>query len=223
MKKLGWVFMVVFFVVSSPAFAQDPGDGWKPAKEGDGIQVFTRPARDSDNDEFLGITDVEAPIRVILEVFRDIPSFPQWFGFCRDIELFRKDTASHEIIYFVLATPWPVSDRDMVIDVAYTVDLKGGQARIIMNALKEDLVPQQDRYVRMTKLKGLAVLTRIDDNTTHVTYTVNSDPAGYIPAAISNMLAKKQPYNTLKGLKMMVKEDKYYEFAGIPKENKAGQ
>jgi hypothetical protein len=217
MKQFVLTLLLVLFVFTLPAFADEPGQGWKLAKEGDGIQVFTRPVVDSDNDEFLGITDVEAPIKVILEVYRDIPSFPQWFGFCRDIELFRRDTATHEIIYFVLATPWPVSDRDMVIDVVYSVDLEGGESRIFMNALKEDLVPQQDKYVRMTKLIGECVLTRIDEDTTHVTYTVNSDPAGYIPAAISNMLSKNQPYDTLKGLKKMVRDDKYYELAGMPR------
>lgn len=217
MKRIVLTLLLVLFVFAIPAFADEPGQGWKLAKKGDGIEVFTRPVADSDNDEFLGITDVEAPVKVILEVFKDTASFPEWFGFCRDIELFRRDTATREIIYFVLATPWPVSDRDMVIDVEYSIDLENGKAVIFMNALKEDLVPRQDKYVRMTKLVGQSVLTRIDENTTHVTYTVNSDPAGYIPAAISNMLSKNQPYDTLKGLKKMVKNDKYYELAGVPR------
>lgn len=223
MKRPCWLLLFVFFLIPMAAFTQDPGDGWKLAKHGDGIQVYTRPAKDSDNDEFLGVTDVEAPIKVILEVFKDIPSFPQWFGFCRDIKLYESISETHEIIYFILATPWPVKDRDMLIDVAFDIREGEGETIISMNAIKDELIPIQDEYVRMTKLIGNATLTRIDENTTHVTYTVNSDPAGYIPAAISNMLSKNQPYDTLKGLKMMVKNDKYHELAGIPKEGGAGQ
>ena len=218
MKRFGWIFMVIFFLVSMPAFAQGPGDGWEPAKEGDGIQVYTRPASDSDNDEFLGITDVKAPVKVILEVFKDIPSFPQWFGFCRDISVFKSISDTHEIVYFILATPWPVSDRDMLIDVVFDIREDEDKTTITMNAVKDELIPVQDKYVRMTKLIGLCSLTRINENTTHVTYTINSDTAGYIPAAISNMLSKNQPYDTLKGLKEMVENDKYYELAGIPRE-----
>ena len=218
MKRLGWGFVFVFFLIPLPAFAQDPGDGWEPAKEGNGIQVFTRPAKDSENNEFLGITDVEAPMKVILEVFKDIPSFPQWFGFCRDIRLFKSISDTHEIVYFILATPWPVSDRDMLIDVVFDIGEDQDKTIISMNAVKDELIPIQDEYVRMTKLIGQCSLTRIDENTTHVIYTINSDPAGYIPAAISNMLSKNQPYDTLKGLKMMVKDDKYYELAGVVRE-----
>ena len=218
MERFIRICAAVFLMASMPAFAQDPGDGWKPAKQGDGIQVYTRPAKDSATDEFLGIADVEAPMKVIHEVFKDIPSFPKWYGFCRDIRLFKSISEKHEIVYFVLATPWPVKDRDMLIDVVFDNREDEGKTVISMNAVQDESVPVQDNYVRMTKLVGQAVLTRIDENTTHVTYTVNSDPAGYIPAAISNMLSKNQPYDTLKGLKMMVKDDKYYEFAGIKRE-----
>lgn len=218
MRRYAWFVVLALFVAAGPSFAADPGEGWKPAKQGDGIQVYTRPVADSASDEFLGITNVDAPMKVILEVFRDIASFPQWFGFCRDIRLLKSLSDTHEVVYFILATPWPVSDRDMVIDVVFDVRDGEGKAEISLNALQEDLVPVQDQYVRMIRLIGKATLTRIDEKTTHVTYTVNSDPAGYIPAAISNILAKDQPYLTLKGLKEMVKLDKYYELAGIPKE-----
>ncbi|MBN2297586.1 MAG: START domain-containing protein [Deltaproteobacteria bacterium] len=218
MKRHVLLFMLVSLFTIGQTNAEEIGQGWKPAKHGDGIQVYTRPSQDSPSDEFLGVTDVNAPMKVILEVFKDTPSFPHWYGFCRDIRLINRMSDTHEIIYFILATPWPVSDRDMVIDVIIDKHIEEGVAIISMNALKEEIVPVQEKYVRMTRLIGRATLTKIDENSTHVTYTVSSDPAGYIPAAISNMLAKDQPYLTLKGLKEMVKNDKYYELAGIDRE-----
>ncbi|HHO77236.1 MAG TPA: hypothetical protein ENN05_12530 [Deltaproteobacteria bacterium] len=209
------LLVLVLFVSTGQTFAGEIGQGWKPAKHGDGIHVYTRPSADSPSDDFLGVTDVDAPAKVILEVFRDTPSFPQWFGFCWDILLISRTSENHEIVYFILATPWPVSDRDMIIDVVIDNRKEQGVTVISMNALKEEIVPEQKKYVRMTKLIGKAILTETGERSTHVTYEVNSDPAGYIPAAISNMLSKDQPYLTLKGLKEMVKNDKYYELAGI--------
>jgi hypothetical protein len=48
-----------------------------------------------------------------------------------------------------------------------------------------------------------------------VIYTVKADPAGYIPAFISNVMQKDQPFLTLKGLREMVKKDEYYRKAGL--------
>jgi hypothetical protein len=48
-----------------------------------------------------------------------------------------------------------------------------------------------------------------------VVYIAKADPAGYIPAFVSNILQKDQPFLTLKGLRGMVKKDEYYERAGF--------
>jgi hypothetical protein len=205
--------MLGVFLCSLPAFGASPGQEWKLAKQGEGIEVYTRPVEGMDAKEFLGITDVDAPAEVILEVFRDIPSFPRWYGFCREIRMVRDFTAEHKIIYFVLATQWPTKDRDMVIDVVIDEDQE--KCVISMSALEEELVPQDRKYIRMTHMIGRYILTDIGDGKTHVTYMVQSDPAGYIPAALSNILAKDQPYLTLKGLREMVKDDVYYEKSGL--------
>ncbi|HPC47157.1 MAG TPA: hypothetical protein PLW83_03865, partial [Deltaproteobacteria bacterium] len=69
----------------------------------------------------------------------------------------------------------------------------------------------------MTDMNGSCILTRVDEETTSVVYTVKADPAGYIPSFISNMIQKEQPYLTLKGLREMVKKEKYRQKAGLEK------
>jgi hypothetical protein len=215
MPRYFFLVFVSLFILLQSAFAGPLEEGWKQAKQGDGIIVYTRPIPGAKISEFLGITDVNAPMEVVLEVYRDYPSFPQWFGFCKDIRLVKDFTKDHKIMYYILSTPWPVTNRDVIIDVVFDVNKDQGKSIISINGLKDELVPIQSKYVRMTRLVGKCVLTRVNDSTTHVVYTVNSDPAGYIPAWASNLLAKDQPYNTLKGLKEMVKKDVYYEKAGM--------
>ncbi|MGC9325265.1 MAG: START domain-containing protein [Desulfomonilia bacterium] len=218
MRQFGW--LCIFFVFLVSGIPADAAEGeWVLKKDEEGIKVYTRTVEGSDANEFQGIADIDAPLDVILEVFKDIPSFPQWYGFCKDIRQLKQDTETHRVIYFVLETPWPVKDRDMVIDVVEDVDKQAGKALITMNVSSEDLVPPQKDYVRMTVVKGMSVLDRAGDDKTRVVYTVLADPAGYIPAAISNMLQKEQPFLTLKGLREMVKKDIYYEKAGIVGKN----
>ena len=216
MKRFAWIAVLMCALWALDLQAEEP---WKLAKEGEGIKVYTRPVPGSAANEFKGIADVDAPIEVIVEVFKDIPSFTQWYGFCKEIKLLKQDSENHRIMYFVLKTMGPVKDRDFVMEARDTFDRVSGKSTIAISALKEDLVPRQDRYVRMTDLSATYLMTRLEQNKTHVVYTVKADPAGYIPAFISNVIQKDQPFLTLKGLREMAKKDVYYQKAGVARKN----
>jgi hypothetical protein len=212
MKKcLGSIF-IFLFVFAGLLQAEEQ---WKLAKEADGIKVYTRPVPGSAANEFKGVADIDAPMKVIVEIFKDIPSFTQWYGFCKEIRLLKQDSENHRIIYFVLKTMGPVKDRDIVMDTVDKIEIPEGRATITLNALTEDIVPRQSKYVRMTDVSGSYSMTKIDQDRTQVIYTVKADPAGYIPAFVSNILQKDQPYLTLKGLREMAKKDEYYQKAGL--------
>jgi hypothetical protein len=214
--RYAFIAAVLVFACVCTLHAEEP---WKLAKDREGIKVYTRSVPGSSANEFRGVADVDAPLEVVLEVFKDIPSYPQWYGFCKEIRLLKQEGDTHRIIYFVLETTGPVKDRDMVVDVRDTKDLKAGRAEILMKAFKEDYVPRTGTYVRMTEMSGSCILTRVDRDRTGVVYTVRADPAGYIPAFLSNVIQKDQPFLTLKGLREMVKKDAYRERAGLsPKE-----
>ena len=211
--KRSVLMVFVFFVLSAMGLhAEEP---WKLAKEAEGIKVFTRSVPGSSADEFKGIAEIDAPVEVIVEVFKDIPSFTQWYGFCKEIKLLKHDSENHRVMYFVLKTMGPVKDRDLVMEAFDKFDKQAGTNTIAISALKEELVPIQDKYVRMTDLNATYSMNRIDQDRAHVVYTVKADPAGYIPAFISNIIQKDQPFLTLKGLREMVKKDVYYQKAGI--------
>jgi hypothetical protein len=212
MKKSAWIILALSICFAMGLHAEEP---WKLVKDKDDIKVYTRTVPDSVANEFKGIVEINAPIEVIREVFRDIPSFTQWYGFCKEIKLLKHDTENHRVIYFVLKTMGPVKDRDFVMDVNDTMDTKAGKFIITMNALKEVLVPVQDKYVRMTDVTGMYDMTRMDNEKTEVVYTVKADPAGHIPAFISNLMQKDQPFLSLQGLREMVKKDIYYKKAGL--------
>jgi hypothetical protein len=212
MQKCMLIIIAFLFMFATASYAEEP---WKIAKDADDIKVYTRPVPGSAANEFKGIADIDAPVEVIHEVFKDIPSFTQWYGFCKEIRQLKQDSENHRVIYFVLKTMGPVKDRDMVVDTVDNFDRQAGRLTVVMTGVKEDVVPRQSKYVRMTDINGTYLITRTDPNKTHVIYTVKADPAGYIPAFISNILQKDQPYLTLKGLREMVKKDVYYQKAGI--------
>lgn len=203
--KRHWVPALVLFLLGAlPLCASEP---WTLVKDAEGIQVSSRPVPGASYREFKGVGDVRAPLEVVSRVFEDIPNFPRWFGFCLEARQLRHDTADTWQVYIVIKTPGPVADRDVVADVVR--ERKPGRITLTLNAVKEDLVPNGGRYVRMTELTGSVVMTAKGDGLTGMVYTVKPDPAGYIPSWISNIVQKDQPFLTIRGMREMVLTDVY--------------
>jgi hypothetical protein len=212
MKRYLGFFMVFLFAASLLSAAEEP---WKLVKDADGIKVYSRPVPGTGYKEFRGVGDVKANLEVISKVFEDIPSFPQWFGFCLESKQLKHDTPDTWQVYIVIHTPGPVSNRDVVADVVR--DKKPDRISLVLNAVKQDLMPSGGKYVRMTEMSGTIIMTRTGEDTTNLVYTMKPNPAGYIPGWISNIVQKDQPFKTIQGMREMVKKDIYYEQAGIPR------
>jgi hypothetical protein len=202
--------LIFIFLVSSPLFAEDP---WSLKKDADGIKVWSRPVPGAGYSEFKGIGDVKAPLEVVNKVYEDIPSYPQWYGFCKETKVLRHDTPDTWQVYIVIKTPGPVKDRDVIANVSRVK--KPDRIDITLTSVKEDLYPNNGKYVRMTEMTGTITMTKAGEDTTNVVCSMKPNPAGYIPGWISNVIQKDQPFLTIKGLREMVNKDTYYEQAGI--------
>jgi hypothetical protein len=220
--KLACLLLICIFMQAGALFAGPLEEGWTLAKDSDSIKVYTKPIPGSPLDEFMGDGDVDAPIEVIEQVLLDFPSYPEWYGMCKEARKIKTltDKPNHYYLYYVVNSPWPVSNRDVVLEVVTDDMLSEGKLTININALKDQsLVPVDKKCVRMTHLVSKIMLNRVDSGKTHMTYMVDSDPAGSVPSGIAQKFAKDQPFKTIQGLREMVKKDIYYQKAGKTKKD----
>lgn len=211
-KKVGFILLIgLLMAVLVPQLTFAEAD-WKQVKNSDEITIYNRPFPGSDFDEFRGVTIVNAPIEVITEVLYDVPAQPEWMSDCLFAKTVKVFDENHIIAYNILNIPWPVTDRDSLIDTIFDLDFKTGRVLVTMKAVEEPLIPVS-KYVRMTNVFGTCLLERLDKDKTKVTYTMLANPAGNIPSSIANIFAKMNPYNTLKELKKIVLKPKYIEIA----------
>lgn len=197
-----------FLAVASYMSAQS---SWRMVKDSEGIKVFTRGVAGSDMDEFKGVTVLNSRIEVISEVFRDGPSYSKWMADCIEARIVKSLGRDTLIIYHATNAPWPVNDRDVVVKSRVVRDYSRGSFTAYLESFETDIVPRRSDRVRMTKLKASFELSVIDREHTRVTFTVLADPAGSIPASVTNYFARNNPHATLKGLGRMVKYDKYID------------
>ena len=200
--------VLLSYLVAMPAFVTAAGD-WKLAIQKEGIDVSTRPVKGSDFDEFIGSADIDASVNVISAVLKDRPAATQWMADCkesREIRIIDKHTSMQ---FNITKAQWPVSDREALCIVTEKKDEKTGKIIFEFHETNDPSVPIGKGNVRMPQISGKWVLTPVNRDHTRVVYTVKSNPGGSLPKAIANMKSKEIPYNTLMGLRMMVKKDKY--------------
>ena len=204
--------VILSFLLAMPAGVMAASD-WNLKIQKDGIEVSTRPVKGSDLDEFMGTADIDASIDVVYAVFKDIPAATQWMADCKENREIRKIDEHTSVQFSVTKAPWPVSDREALCIVTEKKDEKTGKITFEFHETNDPPVPVGKGNVRMPEISGQWVLTPVNRDHTKVFYTVKSNPGGSLPKSLANMKSKDIPYNTLMGLKMMVKKDKYKKAA----------
>jgi ribosome-associated toxin RatA of RatAB toxin-antitoxin module len=203
------LFALFFSICIITPASSSSGKGWKQVIKKNGIQVFTRPVRGSEVDEFKAVTLISSEIEVLGEVMRDVPAQPQWIADCSHAKVVKKIGKNILFIYSIYKTPWPVTDRDTLIKTVTKVDPKNRWFTIYMNSVRSPLVPVRSDKVRIKKLKGRWVFKKIKNKMVKVTYCLTVDPGGSLPLWLANRTSKDSPYTTLSNLKRMVKLSKY--------------
>ena len=74
--------------------------------------------------------------------------------------------------------------------------------------MPQDLVPEEENLVRMEGY-GSWKVSDMGEGKLEITFQMQIDPGGSIPAWMANMFAGDTPYQTLTGLREAMQEEKY--------------
>lgn len=182
---------------------------WKNVRDRNGIQVYNRSIAGSDFKEFMAQTTIDANLSTIIAVFDDTPAGIEWVENVDEMHTERRISDSETITVTLSKAPWPVADRDAVVLNKTSQDPETLVVTLEQEGIP-DYLPLKNGVVRVKSLTSQWVFTPVTSSQTHVHYQVLTDPGGKLPAWLINLVSVSQPYNTLKGLKEMVKREKYH-------------
>ncbi len=209
-KFLKQVIFIIFIVLQSKALVFGQTD-WRFLFDKEGIKVYSRTMSGSTIEEFKGVGVINARIEVIGELLRDVPANKNWMKDCLGSKVIEQINRNNMIIHYLIDTPWPVENRDVVFMSETKVDFKQGKVVSQLKAIQDKRVPPQSGYTRITNMQAGFILEYVDREHTRVTYSVKVDPAGSIPSFLSNYANQEIPFETLRGMKRMVTQKKYIE------------
>ena len=191
------VLLFGFITVS----AQGSGDdGWKLAKEKDGITIYTRVPEGSKLKEYKAETIVDVPPERVLNVLTNADRYADWMSGIKETRLLKTEGDSVFYIYARLGIPWPFDDRDEVSRSCLIKDtIPGGYFMPIR--IVTGMMPKIKGVVRMTNGKGYWLMEPLSEGKTRVVQQFIGDPGGSMPAWIVNIFIVDSPYKSLLGLK----------------------
>jgi hypothetical protein len=186
------------------ARASEPSDGFQKVDSVRGIALYRMEAPAEEMPGFRGEVVIEAPLEKVLQVLLDVAKHTEWMHRCAVSEIVRQVSDERAIIYNRTAVPWPVADRDVVLDTRLDTGSDGRLVILSFENADPALRPVPRRVVRMPKLSGFYRLWKIDANTTKVVYQVEADIGGRVPQWIAERVARDMPYETLSRLRTRV-------------------
>jgi hypothetical protein len=187
-----------------PASVFGAGPNWELVEDDDGIKVWSLQIPGQDLPGFRGITTMKASIDELLKVMLDFSSHTEWMWRSRESKLVKQITETRGILYNRIHAPWPVKDRDLVLDTDYRFTPDHKALTIRFTNTKDDALPVRKGIVRVPRINGFYRFWTEDGKTTNVLYQVEVDIGGNVPDFAARRYARKLPFNTLESLRERV-------------------
>jgi hypothetical protein len=213
MKLSHRIIPLILVSVIGIASADEGTRPWKLDIDKNGIKIYTRPCDRSPINEFEGRCEIDASLYVIGMIMMDFTSYTKWVASCRDLQNLGCKDALHCTLYYVMDLPWPVTDRDAVLNASADLMLDRGRITANIQSSPDSAFSGDGKCVRLRSMEIRWVLEKITDNRTRVTFFSWAEPEGNIPAFVANMATGDMPYKTLLGLRKLAQDPRYIEAA----------
>ncbi|MGE8407528.1 MAG: START domain-containing protein [Pseudomonas sp.] len=194
-RRTGLYLLLGMLFSLPPAFAEEP---WHLAQDEDGIQVYLRTAPGSTYQSFRGITTIKADVRTLSDLQENLHVACKWLYACADMRLLKIEDDS-TWVYLTTSLPWPATTRDMVLKVQSERNDDGSLIRHL--SAVPGMVPRESGQIRVTRLQGLWKMVPKGERETEVTYELQAEPAGDIPAWLANRFVIDAPTISLRTLR----------------------
>ena len=187
---------VLILLLPKLAFSQSDCD---LKKDKDNIKVYSCKVENSDFKIVRAEFELNATIDQYIATVLDVARYKEWHYRSINPRLLKKISKNELIYYTEVSAPWPVSNRDLVLNLKLDYDSTTKVLTVKLECLP-DYLPTVENVVRVPKSYSEMKFTSISKSKLKVEYFIHVDPGGQIPAWIANMFSTQGPYETFKNL-----------------------
>jgi hypothetical protein len=176
------------------------GQSWVFVKEKEGIRLYTRKEANNSVKSFKGEVYLHTQMEKIYSLITNVKNFDWWDDDITEIKVLLNEKDKHIQYYLVYDVPWPIADRDLVVDSRITIDPVTG-ARYIEARSLLNVIPENPDLIRIKKYWQKWTLIPVEEGLVHIILEGSVDPGGSVPAWLSNMVITETPYKVIRSVR----------------------
>ncbi|HJP64100.1 MAG TPA: START domain-containing protein [Mucilaginibacter sp.] len=192
--------LVLMLIASHFALAQEK---WQLVKDADGIKVYTRRQFSEKFKEVRAVFQARGTEDELIGILENIPHHKDWSYGTKRTFLITKKNQDTLIYYSEVSMPWPLSNRDLVIELSIKKDTVDNTLNIQAKSIP-GILPPKPNLVRVPFSLAEWDVKVLPDKLLNIQYTLSADPGGALPAWLVNLAATVGPYNSFEKLKALL-------------------
>ena len=204
MKKVIFMACAVAFTAAVQAKIMDNA---KLTINKNNIKVWTYQNAQNPVFQYKAETSFDVPIEKAVSLILDVENAVNWVPYMGSVKVLSRDDQKGEFsLYMVLDFPFPLKDRDLVVQGKMRKDAQGIIS--IQNKAVKKGYPLNPNYVRLTDYEGDWTFQRLGNQKVKVSTYGYANPEGSIPLSFVNMFVQQQPYQMLQKMKVQLGKSK---------------
>jgi len=203
-KSLFLIILIFCLHLMLPWFLE--AQSWNLIKEKNGIKIYTRKEDGKSLKSYKGVADIKAPAEKVFALIEDVNHTDWWDKNINMIRIILYEKNKKAQYYLVYKLPWPVTDRDLCVDVTVTIDLVTG-LRVITAIPLPDVITECEGKIRIKDYKQTWTVQSAGKDLSHVILEGYVDPAGSIPDWVSNMLIVDSPLQVISSIRQQLEKN----------------
>ncbi len=203
-RPMSGLLVASALTLCAPLAAAAPS--WEVINNEDGIEVSRREVKGSPLVAFRGIAVVDAPMDRVLWVLLDNEHRKDWVDRLLISRRLEEINKYEFILYQAFDVPLIMSKRDFVYRGTAMLLKTTGQMVLTMTSVKHKDAPKTIG-VRADLINSKYVLTPMEGGKkTKVDVEIHTDPKGWVPKWVVNMIQKSWPLKTLRAIRVQLKK-----------------
>ncbi len=190
-------------LLATTAHAQADHDAWRPIRVDDQITSWESERPGQPLSAFRARTSLPTSMWLAVAVLEDVARACEWTSHCTEMRRLGS-AADMVLVYARMDAPWPVRDRDVVVQVR-TVYGAPGELTLQIEARAGAEGPASAEVVRMPRFRAHYRFRASGRESCLVEYQIDVDPGGTLPEWLKRLVARDLAHNTLDDLRDRVR------------------
>ncbi len=204
MSKTFGLILIVFWVIPFFIHASEDDD-WQLRKNEEGIKVYTRAKPGAEIYMYKVVTQISVKPEIIYRQVIDFKENLKHMELVDSLRLLDHKKDERYVNYMRFNMPWPVKNREMVMQMLVTQDQDG--IYLESNDVPESLSKSSDNIPIADFQEKWIIKRGASDNQSLITVTGWVDPGGSVPLWVVNLFSARTPFRFISGIIEEVKKE----------------